>query len=606
MKLYRKLVLFALAAAVAPLVGVGFAVVGATQRALHARIAAEQLAVARFAAEGIASDLGHLDRTVGSVAGSFDPDRLSPAELRGLLALVVSEATGATAAVLVDPRGAPRAFLERGGSAGGASGPGGEAFLREVHAAPEAPGGLVLSVYSDPARGPQIAAVRAIPAGGGRPWRLGARLPLDRAVRRLEAAAGSAGAAFLVDGDGAVLASSGRGADRPPERSTLSGLLGPAPRAGSVEGAEGRALAAYAPVAEGGGLGVLMRLPEPDAYAEVSTLRSTVLVASLAVLGVVLALAGWLARALGRDLGRIEEAARALGAGDLSVRLPAGGADEIGAVSRTFNAMAEELAGARGRLERWNEELQREVEARARALREAQGQVVEAQKLAAIGQLGAGVAHEINNPLTGILGHAQLLLEEWPLGDAKREPVEKIEQLARRCRDVTQKLLRFSQQRIEPDLQPLDLNRVVVDALTLAEGQIRAAGIALEVDTAEPAPWIRGDAGHLAHVVLNLLSNARTACLGLERRRIVISTRVHGHEARLLVRDDGKGISSEVMPRIFEPFFTTKELWSNVGLGLSVSYRIVAEHGGRIDVESSPGKGSAFAVILPAVAPPAI
>jgi signal transduction histidine kinase len=216
------------------------------------------------------------------------------------------------------------------------------------------------------------------------------------------------------------------------------------------------------------------------------------------------------------------------------------------------------------------------------------------------------VAHEINNPLTGILGHAQLLLEEWPLGDAKREPVEKIEQLARRCRDVTQKLLRFSQQRIEPDLQPLDLNRVVADALTLAEGQIRAAGIALEVDAAEPAPWVRGDAGHLAHVVLNLLSNARTACLGLEGRRIAVSTQVAGREARLAVRDDGKGIAPEVMPRIFEPFFTTKDLWSNVGLGLSVTYRIVAEHGGRIDVESRPGQGSAFTVVLPVVAPPAV
>ncbi|HSN91014.1 MAG TPA: sensor histidine kinase [Anaeromyxobacteraceae bacterium] len=606
MKLYRKLVLFALAAAVAPLVGVGFAVVGATQRALQARIAAEQTAVARFAAEGIASDLSQLDRTLRSMAGSFDPDRLSPAELRGLLALVVSDATGAAAAALVDPRGVPRAFLERGGTAGAFPGSGGEVFLRQVQAGPDAPGGLVLSVYVDPARGPQIAVVRAVPAGGGRAWRLGARLPLEGAVRRLEAAAGSAGAAFLVDGDGAVLAASGRGADHPPDRAALAGLLGAAPRAGTLDGEGGRALAAFAPVSEGGGLGVVMRLPEPDAYAEVTALRRTVLLASLAVLGVVLALAGWLARALGSGLSRIEEAARALGSGDLSVRLPPGGADEIGAVSRTFNAMAEELAGARGRLERWNEELQREVEARARALREAQGQVVEAQKLAAIGQLGAGVAHEINNPLTGILGHAQLLLEEWPPGDGRREPVEKIEQLARRCRDVTQKLLRFSQQRAEPDFQPIDLNRVAADALTLAEGQIRDAGIALEMDLGEPAPWVRGDAGHLAHVVLNLLSNARTACLGSAGRRVAVSTRLHGREARLTVRDDGKGISREVMPRIFEPFFTTKELWSNVGLGLSVTYRIVAEHGGRIDVESNPGQGSAFAVILPATSPPAV
>jgi signal transduction histidine kinase len=604
-KLHRKLVLFAVGAAVAPLVGVGLAVVGATQRALHARIAAEQLAMARSVAEGVGLDLRHLDRTVASMAGSFDPERLSGAEARGLLALVASDATGATAAALLDPAGRPRAVLERGPPAASEGGPGREAFLAEVRAAPAAEG-LVLRPYRDPERGPQLAAIRVVPAGGGRPWRVGVRLPLDGPAQRLEAAAGSAGAAFLVDAAGGVLAASGRGADRPPDPAALAGLLGGAPRTGPVEGEGARALAAFAPVPGGAGLGVLMRLPEPDAYAEVSTLRRTVLLASLAVLGGVLALAGGLARGLGRGLSRIEDAARALGAGDLSVRLPSGGGDEIGAVSRTFNAMAAELGAARERLERWNEELQREVETRTRELRAAQAQVVEAQKLAALGQLGAGVAHEINNPLTGILGHAQLLLEESAPGDPVREPIEKIEQLARRCRDVTQKLLRFSQQRAEPDFQPIDLNRVVADAVTLAEGQIRAAGIALELDVSAPAPWVRGDAGHLAHVVLNLLSNARTACLGSEGHRIAVSTRQHGREARLTVRDDGKGISRESMPRIFEPFFTTKDLWSNVGLGLSVAYRIVAEHGGRIDVESSPGRGSAFAVILPAVAPLAV
>jgi two-component system NtrC family sensor kinase len=334
-------------------------------------------------------------------------------------------------------------------------------------------------------------------------------------------------------------------------------------------------------------------------------MRRTAVVASLAVLGVVLALAGLLARNLAGGLGRIEGAARALGAGDLSVRLPEGGADEIGAVSRTFNQMAEELGRARERLERWNEELQREAGARTRELAAAQAQLVETQKLAAIGQLGAGVAHEINNPLTGILGHAQLLLEECPPGDPRREPREKIEQLARRCRDVTQKLLRFSQQRAEPDFEVLDLNRVVGDALALAEGQIRGAGIALEVALGEPAPRVRGDGGHLAQVVLNLLSNARTACLGREGCRITVATRTRGDEVEVAIADGGKGIAPEALPRIFEPFFTTKDLWSNVGLGLSVSYRIVAEHGGRIRVESEPGRGSTFTVALPA-APAAV
>ena len=175
--------------------------------------------------------------------------------------------------------------------------------------------------------------------------------------------------------------------------------------------------------------------------------------------------------------------------------------------------------------------------------------------------------------------------------------------LARRCRDITQNLLRFSQQRAEPDFRTLDVDAVVRDALTLAEEQVRAAGLTLALDLAEPAPRVAGDAGHLAQVVLHLVSNARTACLGRKGGEIEVTTRQEGGEARIAIKDNGKGIAPEHLPHIFEPFFTTKDQWSNVGLGLSVSYRIVSEHRGRIDVESRPGEGSTFTVCLPALSP---
>jgi C4-dicarboxylate-specific signal transduction histidine kinase len=419
------------------------------------------------------------------------------------------------------------------------------------------------------------------------------------AERRLRLAAGSGGTAFLLAADGRVLAASGRDTARAPPGRAVFELSVQSPPAGRLPDAT---LAAWAPVEGGRGIGVLVRVPEGAAFEDLSRLRRTALATTLAVLAVLLAVTAGIARGLGREVARIQDAAGAIGGGDLSVRLPEDRADELGALSRAFNAMANELARTHERRERWNEELQREVEARTRDLREAQARVVEAQKLAAIGQLGAGVAHEINNPLTGILGHAQLLLEEWPLGDERREPLEKIEQLARRCRDVTQKLLRFSHQRIEPEFDDLDLNRVVTDALALAEGQVRAVGIALEVSLADPAPRVRGDAGHLGQVVLNLLSNARTACLGRPGRRILISTRVRDRQVELRVEDDGKGIAPEVLPHVFEPFFTTKDLWSNVGLGLSVAWRIAEEHGGRIEVDSSRGRGAAFTMTLPAAA----
>jgi C4-dicarboxylate-specific signal transduction histidine kinase len=362
-------------------------------------------------------------------------------------------------------------------------------------------------------------------------------------------------------------------------------------------------LAAWAPLEDGTGWGVLVAVPAATAYAQIVGMRRGVLLASLAVLALVLGASFLLGRGTVAGLARIEAAARALGGGELAVRLPVTGSDEVAQVSRTFNGMAEELQRARLKLERWNEELQREIEARTAELRAAQAQLVEAQKLAALGQLGAGVAHEINNPLTGILGNAQLLLESAAAGHPDRELLESIEKLARRCRDITQNLLRFSEQRADPDFQELDAGRVVRDALSLAAGQLAGAGVKVEADLPEPGPTVRGDAGHLAQVVLNLLSNARTACQGRPGAGIRLAVAREGDEVRITVRDGGKGIAPEHLPRIFEPFFTTKDQWSNVGLGLSVSYRIVSEHGGRIGVESRVGEGSTFTVSLP-VAPP--
>jgi two-component system, NtrC family, sensor kinase len=602
MRLSRKLVLFSLAAATAPLVGVAFAVLAGAQRTLAARIAAEQLAAARGAAEAISSDLGQIDVQMETLLGSFDPGRLDDAERRGALALLRRQLRPATAVALVGADGVADVLADDDGAGSdGRAGAGAEALLHAVRegvaASAAGRGGLAITAYDDPEHGRRLSAVRGGPAPER--WYVAARLDVEPLRRRLETAGGSAGGAYLLDGGGEVVASSGA-ALAPEARSALAALGGPAPRTAVLPGPDGPALAAWAPLPRAPGWGVAMRLPAADAYAEVSRMRRAVLLASLAVLAVVLGAGVVLARGLVRGLGRIDGAARALAAGDLSVRLPSTGGDEVAAVSRTFNAMAEELSAARDRLERWNEELQGEVEARTRELKEAQARLLEAQKLAAIGQLGAGVAHEINNPLTGILGHAQLLLEADRSAPVDHQALERIEALARRCRNVTENLLRFSQQRSEPDFQDVDLNRAVADALALAEGQIRGEGIAVAASLAEPAPRVRGDPGHLAQVALNLISNARTACLGRPGRTIRIETRRTADGAEILVRDDGKGIPPEVIPRIFEPFFTTKDVWSNVGLGLSVAYRIVSEHGGRIQVDSRPGEGSTFTVALPA------
>jgi len=598
MTLQRKLALFVVVAALAPLVGVAFAVLGRAQGELSRRAAAEHLARARAGAVAIAAELAEVDGALTALADTWRPDRLGEAELRGMLVVLSRQVPAADASAVLDGAGSVRAVFAEGGGAAT------DAFVAAVRSSGTAPAGrLVLSAYDDPGNGWRLAALRAVAAGDGRRWLVGVRLGADAARRRLDASVPEGGAAYLIDGARVLLASSGAGPLAPEQRADLAGRLDPS-RAGAVQGE--RVLGAYAPLEDGTGWGVLVAVPAATAYAQIVSMRRGVLVASVAVLASVLVLSFLLGRGTVAGLARIESAARALGAGELAVRLPVLGADEVAQVSRTFNGMAAELQRAREHLERWNEELQREVEARTRELKEAQARLVETQKLAAIGQLGAGVAHEINNPLTGILGNAQLLLDAGRDGPADREVLGKIEMLARRCRDITQNLLRFSQQRAEPDFRTLDVDAVVRDALTLAEEQVRAAGLTLTLDLAEPAPRVAGDAGHLAQVVLHLVSNARTACLGRKGGAIEVTTRQEGGEVRIAVKDNGKGIVPEHLPRIFEPFFTTKDQWSNVGLGLSVSYRIVSEHRGRIRVESRPGEGSTFTVCLPALPPAAM
>jgi signal transduction histidine kinase len=591
--LQRKLALFVVAAALAPLVGVAFAVLRASQDELARRAAAEHAARARAGAVSIAAELAAVDGALGGLAETWRPDRLGEEELRGMLVVLARQVPSADASAIVDGGGSARAVFarERGGT---------DRFVEAVRASgTDAPDGrLVLTAYDD-AAGWALAAIRAVPARDGRRWLVGVRLGPEAARRRLDASVPEGGAAYLLDGARVLLASTGAGPLAPEQRAELAGRLEPA-RAAVVRGEH--VLAAWNPLDDGTGWGVLVTVPAATAYAQIVAMRRGVLVASAVVLAAILLASFLLGRGTVAGLARIEAAARALGGGELAVRLPVSGSDEVAQVSRTFNGMAEELQRARQKLERWNEELQREVEARTAELRAAQAQLVEAQKLAAIGQLGAGVAHEINNPLTGILGNAQLLLDSAAAGHPDRELLESIEKLARRCRDITQNLLRFSEQRADPDFQDLDASRVVRDALTLASGQLEADGVAIEADLPDPGPHVRGDAGHLGQVVLHLLSNARTACRGRAGAGVRLSVARDGDEVSIVVRDGGKGIAPEHLPRIFEPFFTTKDQWSNVGLGLSVSYRIVSEHGGRIRVESRPGEGSTFTVCLPAAA----
>jgi PAS domain S-box-containing protein len=227
-------------------------------------------------------------------------------------------------------------------------------------------------------------------------------------------------------------------------------------------------------------------------------------------------------------------------------------------------------------------------------------QVLQQERLASLGLLAAGVAHEVNTPLTGISGYAQILLDDMAADDPRRETLEKIEIQTRRVSKIANSLLNLARPERSP-FESLTLNDAVQEVLRLFEPQIRDKRIVLHVDLESEIPAIRGHRGKLQQVVLNLLSNARDAVEG--DGRIAVRTVHRGERVVLEVVDDGVGIAESDLPRIFDPFFTTKGRGKGTGLGLSISYGIVREHEGTMHVESVPGKFTRFKVELPVHSP---
>jgi len=224
-------------------------------------------------------------------------------------------------------------------------------------------------------------------------------------------------------------------------------------------------------------------------------------------------------------------------------------------------------------------------------------QVLRQERLASLGLLAAGVAHEINTPLTGISSYTQMLLEESPIDDPRRETLQKIELQTNRAAEITGSLLNIARPQ-ETGLERVECEDTIREVVQLFEPQIRGRGIDLQLDIQSGLPAISGHKGKLQQVLLNLLMNARDALDSGGTIRLV--GRTTAGKIEVLVEDDGIGIAEEDLGSIFDPFFTTKGRGRGTGLGLSITYGIVREHGGEIHVESQPGEFTRFRVELPA------
>ncbi|OGP64689.1 MAG: hypothetical protein A2170_16945 [Deltaproteobacteria bacterium RBG_13_53_10] len=225
-------------------------------------------------------------------------------------------------------------------------------------------------------------------------------------------------------------------------------------------------------------------------------------------------------------------------------------------------------------------------------------QLVSSEKMASLGKLAAGIAHEINNPLGGILIYASLIMEDLPEGDPKRQDLARIVQETSRCKDIVKSLLEFARQ-TEPKMEPIDINRAITDGLFFLENQAFFHNIRImkRLDPALPSP--HGNAGQLKQVFMNIIVNAAEAMHG--SGTLTIATSVASDHKSILVEftDTGEGVAEENLTRIFDPFFTTKDVGKGTGLGLATSYGIIEGHGGKISVKSKVGEGSTFTIELP-------
>ena len=323
-----------------------------------------------------------------------------------------------------------------------------------------------------------------------------------------------------------------------------------------------------------------VQIPKTAAYLSAQQLFDHLLIVSLIMLlgGAVISLV-WSYR-ITRPLVRLTTATRDVGRGEFEIQLKPTSRDEIGSLTTSVNRMAFEL---------------RE---REKALAETQAALIQSEKMSAFGQLSAGIAHEVKNPLAGILGYVQLSLKKLKDNPSIRKNLTVIEKETRRCNAIIENLMKFARQDA-PQLEPLVLNEVVEDSITLVDHQMGLSSIDLEKDLAESLPLVRGDANQLIQVFMNILINAQQAMDG-SPGTVTISTASSSEDTvEIRITDTGPGMPDEVRTKIFEPFFTTKIAGKGTGLGLAVTYGIIKDHGGNIRVESEVGEGTTFIITLP-------
>lgn len=594
MSLFHKIALGALLVSLVPLAVLGFELIATQRTAMAQLIAAQSEAEAQASAERIARELEEVATRVGATLRLVDLRALGHEERLGLLRAVFRQSPDIVSVAWVGPDGvlvAPLVAMrpdevsedriavsaEDEATLAGATG----GFLATYATMTEAQDHSTM-ILSEPVRftGRRLPSLLlATPMEQGKLLvEITLRAP-EQILERFKPQDGRYAA--LVDAIGETLVASSLGLQLP--------LLARAKQMRFAMPTGERMFGSAAPVA-GTRFAVIVCQSEARAFAPLRTMQRQTL-AGLAISALLSLSVGYaLSRSLRQRLSAYARGAQAFGRGALQTRIATQSDDELGLLAQTLNQMAVDLEKSRDEIETWNRELQSRVDSRTEELKNAQGRLILAARLTAVGHLGAGVAHEIGNPLARIIGHAQLLQLEESLGDETKTALVQIEAAAKRANDITKALLRFSETQDAPAQPGVALDACADEALAFVRTQYEALG--LQLQGTRTGARITGKKTQIVQAIFQLLDNAKNASAA--GAVITLSTA----DNMVAVQDRGAGIPAEHLERLFDPFFTTKKVWESAGLGLSLVYRTMEEHGGRVEVSSVVGQGTVVRLIF--------
>ncbi len=331
-------------------------------------------------------------------------------------------------------------------------------------------------------------------------------------------------------------------------------------------------------------IGILSKILASDAYAEAEKLKIILIISSIFVFIFTFIIGLFFARSLIDPLLKLSRITGEIARGNFLVGVDVKAHDEIGELAESFKKMGHELY------------------ARENELQAAQAALIQSEKMSALGQISAGIAHEVKNPLTGILGHAQLSREKLLKSCSPQEvdkSLEIIEKETKRCKDIIENLMKFSRQEKAIMVRD-DISKIIKSSINLVDHQLTINGVKITQEITEGLEPVLINANQIEQVMLNLLLNAQHAMENQQMKNLTVRVKDSGNGyARIEIQDTGCGMNATVKKRIFEPFFTTKPSGQGTGLGLSVSFGIIKSHKGIINVESEEGVGTKFILDIP-------